>query len=212
LQETLVVDWRVRLGGVGRRRHAIGCRLRRRHAIGRLRLGGRDSRLQDIEATGGARLLPLEPRAQAQRVEEMGAGKLLQASSGEHLLPANDADIVPIGQLLFRHVRVEGVHVVDGAAGLDDVLHALAERFDSEVHGPDDVEREGVHVEHYHQEANVQQRLDEANEQLHVQQVHGLVLPGIGAAKVVAMTNILGGHAQHNRYQDGVFEPEHQLH
>ena len=48
--------------------------------------------------------------------------------SGEHFLPANDADIVAVGQLLFRHVRVEGVHVVDGAAGLDDVLHALPER------------------------------------------------------------------------------------
>ena len=45
-------------------------------------------------------------------MEDVTAGQLL-SSAGHHLLPADDADVVRVGQLLGRGVRVESVHVVD---------------------------------------------------------------------------------------------------
>ena len=47
--------------------------------LGRGRLGGRSRRPQDVHPTRGTRLLPLEPRAQAQRVEHVVTRQLLGA-------------------------------------------------------------------------------------------------------------------------------------
>ena len=64
-------------------------------------------------------------------MEDVAAGQLLGgARGGGHLLPADDAHVVRVGELLGRGVRIQGVHVVDGATGQDHVI----ERFFKSPH------------------------------------------------------------------------------
>lgn len=76
-----------------------------------LRLCG-DWRAEDVEAARGTGLLALEPRPQADRVEDVAARQLLAAA--HHVLAADDANVVGQLQLLGRGVGVQRVHVLDG--------------------------------------------------------------------------------------------------
>ena len=58
-----------------------------------------------------------------------------------HLLAADDADAIRVLELLLSHVRVQRVHVVDGAAGQYDVTERLLERPGREVTGYDSWQR-----------------------------------------------------------------------
>lgn len=68
-------------------------------------------------------------------MENVVAGQLL-GGGGDHLLPADNTDVVSVGQLLGCGVRVEGVHVVDGSPGKHHVIECLLEGPHREVHGP----------------------------------------------------------------------------
>lgn len=48
-------------------------------------------------------------------MENVVAGQLL-GRWGNHLLPADDADVVRVSELLGSGVGVKGVHVVDGSS------------------------------------------------------------------------------------------------
>jgi len=116
-------------------------------------------------------------------VEYVTAGQLL-GSAGHHFLPADDADVVSVGELLGSSVRVESVHVVDCSAGEDHIVKCFLEGSHGEVHRADSEQRQGVDTDHDHEEENVEQNFDEANEELCVEHEHGLVLPWVLAVQV----------------------------
>jgi hypothetical protein len=64
-----------------------------------------NGRTKDVQPAGGARLLALEPRSEAGLVEDVVARQLL-GGRGQHLLPADNADVVRVGQLLRRRIGV----------------------------------------------------------------------------------------------------------
>ena len=60
---------------------------------------------KDVKPAGGAGLLSLEPGPQAGLVEDVVAGQLLGGGS-KHLLAADDADVVGVGELLGSCIRI----------------------------------------------------------------------------------------------------------
>ena len=90
-------------------------------------------------------------------MEDVAAGQLLGGPrSGRHLLPADDAHVVRVGELLGRGVRVEGVHVVDGASGQHDVIERFLESPHGEVHRADGEQGQSVDADHNDEEEDVQ--------------------------------------------------------
>ena len=65
---------------------------------------------------GRAGLLSLEPGPEAILVEDVSARQLLRGRRHHHLVPADDAHVVGVGQLLGGRVRVPRVHCMDGTA------------------------------------------------------------------------------------------------
>ena len=145
-------------------------------------------------------------------MEDVTAGQLLGgARSGGHLLPADDAHVVSVGELLGRGVRVERVHVVDGAPGQHHVVERLLERPHGEIHRADREQGQGVDPDHDDEEEDVEEDLDKADKQLGVEHEHGLVLPGVLRMEINGMEDILDDEVDHDGQQDGVFEPKHEL-
>lgn len=145
-------------------------------------------------------------------MEDVAAGQLLGgARGGGHLLPADDAHVVSVGELLGRGVRVEGVHVVNGAAGQHHVIERFLEGPHGEVHRADGEQGQGVDPDHDDEEENVEEDLDKADKQLGVEHEHGLVLPRILRVEVDRVEDILDHQVNHDGQQDGVLEPEHEL-
>ena len=93
-------------------------------------------------------------------MENVVAGELLRRGGRRHLLPADDADVVGVGQLLGGGVGVVGVHVVDGAAGHDDVVEGLLEGADRQVGGADSEQGQGVDANHDGNEDDVKDHLE----------------------------------------------------
>ncbi len=92
-------------------------------------------------------MLTLKPGSQAVLVKDVVARELLGAGR-QHLLPADDADVVGGGELLLGGVGIPGVHVVDGPPGQDHVVERLLEGPCRQVHGPDGEQRQ--RVDSYH--------------------------------------------------------------
>lgn len=67
---------------------------------------GTQTHAEDVHATGGARLLPLEPRLETGRVEDMVARELLAAR--HHLLSTDDAHVVHSFQLFYSGIWITG--------------------------------------------------------------------------------------------------------
>ena len=74
-------------------------------------------------------------------------------------LPADNADVVCIGQLLLGGVGIPRVHVVDGPTTHDDVIEGLLESTQGQVHRPDGKQRQRVNPNHDHNEEKVEQNL-----------------------------------------------------
>lgn len=110
----------------------------------------------------GTYLLSLEPGPQTGGVKNVIARQLL--GGGSHLLPAYNADIVGRLQLLGSRVRIQRVHVVDGAARQDHVVERLLEVAYRVVHGTEREQRQRVDAHHYGDECQIQQHLQTKNE------------------------------------------------
>ena len=95
-------------------------------------------------------------------MENVVAGQLL-CRRRVHLFPADDADVVRVGQLLFGGVGIVGVHVVDGPPGEDDVVEGLLEGPGRQVHGTDGEKGEGVDADHDGDENQIEYHLKVAN-------------------------------------------------
>jgi len=143
-------------------------------------------------------------------MEDVVAGKLFSRRC-HHLLPADDANIVGVRELLGRGVRIEGVHVVDGASRENDIIERLLEGAHSEVHGTNSEQRKGVDAHHDHEEEDVEKDLDEANHQLGVEHENCLVLPGSFTVKVNGVKEVLDQGVDDDGDEDGVLKPKHQL-
>lgn len=143
-------------------------------------------------------------------MEDVVAGKLFSRRR-HHLLPADDADIVSVRELFGRGIGIEGVHVVDGASGENDIIERLLEGSHGEVHGADCEERKGVDAHHDHEEENVEEDLDEANDKLSVQHEDCLALPGSFTVEVNGVEEILDQGVDNDGNQDGVLKTKHQL-
>lgn len=115
-------------------------------------------------------------------MENVVAGQSLGTS--HHLFSADNADIVHRLQFLWGGIWIQSVHVADSSARHDGVSHSFLELPHGQVHRPDGEEGERVHLDHNGHESHVQQNLDEACEQLGVEHVHSLVVPGIFALEV----------------------------
>ena len=101
------------------------------------------------------------PGSQTIPVEDVAAGQLLGGSrSGRHLLPADDAHVVRVGELLGRGVRVEGVHVVDGASRQHHVIERFLESPHGEVHRAHREQGQGEDTHHDSEEQHIQQNLE----------------------------------------------------
>lgn len=140
----------------------------------------------------------------------MTAGKLLGGGS-HHLLPADNAHVVGLGQLLSGGVWVKCVHIMDCASGENHIIEGFLESSHSEVHRAHSEERQGVDSDHDNKEKDVEQNLDETNEKFSVQHKNGLVLPRILTVKVDGMQDILDKGIDYDGEKDGIFKPEHQL-
>ena len=113
---------------------------------------------EDVEPAGGAGLLSLEPGSEAGLVEDVIARQLL-GGGRQHLFPADDANVVGIGQLLLGRVRIPRVHVVDGPAREDDVVEGFLEGAHRQVHRSDREQRQRVNADHDDHEQNVEDNL-----------------------------------------------------
>ena len=132
------------------------------------------------------------PGSQTIPVEDVAAGQLLGGAwGGRHLLSADDAHVVRVGELLSRGVRVQGVHVVDGAPGHHHVIERFLEGPHGEVHRADGEQGQGVDPDHDDEEENVEEDLDKADKQLGVEHEHCLVLPRILRVEVDRVEDIL---------------------
>lgn len=211
---------------------------------------------QDIETACRAGLLTLEPRAQAGRMEDMPAGQFLRgiyhvlsengfkincnsdsAAVNRIHSPANDANIIRLSQFFGRCVRIERIHVSDGASRQYDIVQCLLEipanqnrRFSLKpnfkegeggprgywphriVHWSECKQWQRVYSDHDGHEKQIQHHANEPDHQFGVQQENGLILPRIIRAHFGRMQHILDGDIRNHRYQDGIFETEHQLH
>jgi hypothetical protein len=143
-------------------------------------------------------------------VENVVAGQLLGRWS-DHLLPADDADVVRVSELLSSGVGVEGVHVVDCSSGEHNIIESFLESSHSEVHGAHSKQRQSVDPDHDHKEEDVQQDLDEPNEQLSVKHEDRLVLPWVLTVQVDGVEDILDKSVDDNGEKDGILKPKHQL-
>ena len=145
-------------------------------------------------------------------MEDVTTGQFLGGSScGSHLLPADDAYVVSVGQLLRCGVRIEMVHVVDGAARQNNIIECFFERSHGEVHGSDSEEWQSVDPDHDHEEEDVEEDLDEAYEEFSVEHEDSLVLPGVLAVQVNGVEDILDEGVDDNGEEDGILETKHQL-
>lgn len=59
---------------------------------------------------------------------------------------------------------------------------------------------------------NVQQHFDKTCEELGVQHIDGLVVPGVLALEVHSVQHILNEGGEDHRHQDGVLKPKDELH
>lgn len=143
-------------------------------------------------------------------MEDVVAGQSLSAC--HHFLSADDADVVHCLQLLGGGIWVQCVHVADGSARHDGICHSFLELPHSQVHGPNGEEWEGVHLDHDGHEGHVQQDFDEACEQLRVEHVYGLIVPGVLALEVHGVQHILDEDGEHHGHQNGILKAKHQLH
>ena len=145
-------------------------------------------------------------------MEDVAAGQLLGgARSGGHLLPADDAHVVSVGELLGRGVRVERVHVVDGAPGQHHVVERLLERPHGEIHRADGEQGQGIDPDHDDEEEDVEQHFDKTNKEFCVEHEDGFVLPGVLTVEVNGVEDVLDEGVDDDGEQDGVLEAKHEL-
>ena len=150
------------------------------------------------------------PGSQTISVEDVTAGQLL-STAGHHLLPADDADVVRVGQLLARGVGVERVHVVDRSPGENDVVKCFLEGSHGEVHRAHSEQGQGVDADHDDEEEDVEQHFDKTNKEFRVEHEDSLVLPGVLTVEVDRVEDVLDEGVDHDGEQDGVLEAEHEL-
>ena len=143
-------------------------------------------------------------------MENVTAGQLLSTAS-HHLLPADDADVVRVGQLLGRGVGVERVHVVDRSAGENNVVKCFLEGSHGEVHWAYSEQRQGVDTDHDDEEEDVEQHFDKTNKELCVEHEDGFVLPGVLTVQVNGVEDVLDEGVDDDGEQDGVLEAKHEL-
>jgi hypothetical protein len=91
-------------------------------------------------------------------VEDVIAGQLFSCG-GQHLLSADDADIVSVGQFFSCGIRVPGVHIVDGSAGKYDVIEGFLEGAHSQVHGANGEQGQGINADHDDDKEDVEKNL-----------------------------------------------------
>ena len=91
-------------------------------------------------------------------MEDMVAGQLF-SGGGQHLLPADDAYVVGVGEFFGGSVRVPGVHVVDGSAREYDVVECFFECAHSQVHGSNGEQGQGVNTDHDDDKQDVKKNL-----------------------------------------------------
>ena len=124
-------------------------------------------------------------------MEDVTTGQFL-GSACHHLLSADDADVVRVGQLLARGVGVERVHVVDRSPGENDVVKCFLEGSHGEVHRAHSEQGRGVDADHDDEEEDVEQHFDKTNKELCVEHEDSLVLPRIfTATKFIALDQSL---------------------
>lgn len=91
-------------------------------------------------------------------MEDVIAGQLF-GGGGQHLLPADDADVVGVRQLFCSGVRVPGVHVVDGSAREYDVIEGFLEGAHCQVHGANGKQGQGVNANHDDDKQDIKENL-----------------------------------------------------
>lgn len=130
-----------------------------------MRCGG----FQDRPAAGRTRLLPLQPTAEAAKVEEVAAGELL---GGAHLLPTDYAHPVRPAQVLLGCVGVALVHVRRGLSVAYNVFDAHNKGADGEVEVADNVQRNSIVHDDDCEKYRVDQQLERVHDKIIVEEEH----------------------------------------
>jgi hypothetical protein len=154
---------------------------------------------EHIHSASGAVLLALEPGAETTGVEDVFTREFLAAL--EHVFSADDADGVCHSQLLLSGIGIQSVEVPDGLVRGQNVIHTLLKVLGSDEDPPCDVQRDEEDPHHEQHVAHVQTQLHKTDSNVDVSHVDCLVLPGVLAAQVNRMEDVvekcIDAHQQH---------------